>query len=445
MILSRRKNKTVLLWSSILLVLCSLFSSCEKEYIDFGSGFVDNSTTNIIYLDTSTVELSTVYVDSISTSNTGAILTGNYTDPEFGAIASKSFVEMGIPTSYDIPNGCIFDSVELILKLNKTFYGDTLTPYNIAVHQLTEPLKFPAGQYVFYNNQSFSYNSTPLGSKQLLIRPGFHDTLSIRLPQSLGLDLFDKLKNNSLEISGNEQFMNYFKGFAIVANNNNLVMGFKDSVIMRLHYRKPDVFVINATIDFNINEENKQFNNIITNRTGTAIAALGPSNRQIFSTQTQNKSYSQYITGVLTKVRFPYARNLLQLDNFTKLLKAELVLRPVNGTYFGNYKLPAQLQLSKTDQYNLLGDYLTFYNASTGESGYQNGSLSIDDVYNIDTKYTYDVTDYLQEQLSISLNNKNGLLVLPTNPAGIFNRVILGDSRNTTNKAQLKIYYASVK
>ncbi len=444
MMLSKTIKGQALLLSSVA-IACLFFVSCEKEYIDFGSGFIDNSTTNMVYIDTSTVELSTLYVDSVTTSGSGSILAGNYNDPQFGAITSKSFVEMGIPTSYDIPYGCVFDSAELILKLNKTFYGDTLTPYNIAVHQLTEPLKFRTNEYQFYNNQNFNYNSTPLGSKQLLIRPGFHDTLSIPLPQAVGLDLFDKLRTNSLEVSSNEQFMNYFYGLAIVANNNNLIMGFKDSVIMRLHYRKPDVFLINATIDFNINEADKQFNNISANRTGTAIAALGPSNSQLLSAQTQNKSYSQYISGALTKVRFPYLRNLLQLNNFVKVMKAQLILRPVSGTYFDYYKLPPELRLSTTDQYNQIGTDITLYNPTTGQTENQYGNLFMDDLYGINTAYTYDITDYIKEQIAISLNNQNGLLVLPTTPVTIFNRIVLGDSHYPKNNAQLKIYYASVK
>ena len=45
---------------------------------------------------------------------------------------------------------------------------------------------------------------------------------------------------------------------------------------------------------------------------------------------------------------------------------------------------------------------------------------------------------------NISENNKNGLLILPPNPSVTFNRVLIGDGKNTDGKTQLKIYYASV-
>src|SRR5665647_1882996 len=116
---------------TLLFILFSI-CSCEKQNIDFGSNFIDNSITNLILVDTSTAEISTVYVDSFVSSNTNTILAGKYKDNQFGIVASQSFVQIGIPAStYDIPNGSVFDSLEVILKMNKSYYGDTLSPYKI--------------------------------------------------------------------------------------------------------------------------------------------------------------------------------------------------------------------------------------------------------------------------------------------------------------------------
>ncbi len=428
-----------------LLFTVFLNASCEKQSLDFNSSFIDNTITNLVLVDSSTVEITTVYVDSFVSSNTNTILAGKYKDEQFGTVSSQSFLQLGLPSaSYDIPNGAVFDSLEVILKLNKTFYGDTLSAYNIAVHQLSEPIIYPASQYSFYNTNSRAYNSIELGSSKLIITPSTRDTIAIKLSSALGKELFDKLQSKDAAVESIEQFVSYFKGLAIVGgSNNNLIMGFNDSLIMRLHYRKPNVFEENAIIDFGINEANYQFNNIKADRTGTSIAALGPVNKQLPSAKTNNAGYDQYISGAVVKLRFPYLKDLYQLPNFLKIISAQLIVRPVQNSFLNFYQLPPNLKLSATDQTNQLGADLTL--ASGTSSIVQYGNLYIDNLYGTQTAYTYDITNYLVAQLANTETNQNGLLVLPPNATAIFNRLLIANSANTTNKTQLKIYYASVK
>lgn len=428
------------------LAVLFFMSSCEKQDINFGSGFIDNTITNLVLVDTVTVDVATVYVDSFITSNTHAILAGKYIDEKFGTIASQSFVQLGIPvvTTYDIPNGSLFDSLEIILKLNKNFYGDTLAPYNITIHQLTQQIAYSSRQFGFYNINSWPYQNTILGSKQLVISPNTSDTLAIKLSASLGQDLFDKLQNKAVEVQTVDQFVNYFKGLAIAGgSNNNCILGFKDSLTMRLHYRKPGVFTQNAVIDFGINQTSFQFNNITADRTGTSISALGLANRLLPSSSTKNAGYSQYITGAVAKLSFPYLKDLYQLPNFLKIVKAELLIKPVENSFLGYYNLPPYLRLSATDQTNQLGTDLTSFIGTTATVQY--GNLYIDNLYGANTAYTYDITAYLQAQLPNTEVNKNGLLVLPSTANIVFNRLLIANTANGNNKTQVKIYYASVK
>ena len=97
-----------------------------------------------------------------------------------------------------------------------------------------------------------------------------------------------------------------------------------------------------------------------------------------------------------------------------------------------------------TDQYNQPGAPLYNAAAAGAQAQPQTGNLVIDDLYGVGTQYTYDVTAYLLAQLAIEQNNQNGLLLLPPNPASIFNRVVVGNSINTS-QTQLNVYYASVQ
>lgn len=442
----RPRYFTICLLPAVLFFTAFFISSCEKQDITFGSGFIDNTITNLVLVDTVTVDVSTVYVDSFVTSSTHAILAGRYKDEKFGTITSQSFVQLGLPsnTTYDIPNGSIFDSLEVILKLNKSFYGDTLAPYKLAVHQLSQQITYSAAQYSFYNNNTWPFSTTILGSSEAIIAPTTTDTFAIKLSPALGQDLFDKMQNKTVEVQTVDQFVNYFKGLAFVGGtNNNCIIGFKDSVTMRMHYRKPGVFTESAFIDFRINQNNYQFNNITVDRSGTAIAALGPSNRQLPSSATGNAGYSQYISGAVARLSFPYLKDLYQLPNFLKIVKAELDIKPVQNSFLNYYRLPSALRLSATDQTNLLGTDLSSYVGSSAVVQY--GNLYIDNLYGTSTAYTYDITSYLQAQLANTEAYKNGLLVLPPNATVIFNRLLIANAANGTNKTQVKIYYAAVK
>ncbi|HEY5369356.1 MAG TPA: DUF4270 family protein [Hanamia sp.] len=413
-----------------------------------GENFVSNNTTQINYVDTSTIEMSTIYVDSFVTSGNGALFTGFYKDPQFGKVNAESYARFDLPSSFNIPVGATFDSIEVILKPTKGFYGDTTVPYSIAVSQLSSSITFPLNQLVFYNINNWPYNPESLATKSLYFKPASTDTISIRLPDAVGQDLFNKLYTHAGEVSSNPLFNDYFKGLAFTASGsgNKLMIGFDDSVTMRLHYKEPGVINQDVYLEFQISPLNYGFSHITIDRTGTAIASLSHNNNQIFSDQSGNASFSQFITGSMVKIRFPYLRTLMNLPNFVKIISAQLIVKPVDNSYSYPFALPPYLQLSTTDQYNQAGaPLLNPTSASNQQQSTQYGNLVIDNLYGTETQYTYDVTSYLQAQIQIEQNNKNGLLVIPPTPGTIFNRVVIGDGKNLLGQTQLKVYYASVQ
>ena len=434
--------------SLLFLLVLIATTSCEKQYINFGNNFIENSITNLVLVDSSTVEISTVYVDSFVTSNTNIIFAGRFKDEKFGDVKSQSFLQMGLPasTNYDMPNGATFDSLEVILRLNKQYYGDTLSTYKIGIHQLLAPITYPTTQqFSFFNLNKREYDPTELGSNQLIVSPFGRDTIAIKLSPALGLDLFKKMQNKDGATTTLAEFISYFKGLAIVGGSaNNLILGFSDSLIMRMHYHKPTVFTDAAHIDFSMNQANYQFNNITIDRAGSPIAALGPTNKQLFSPVTQNAGFSQYITGSIAKLSFPYLKDLYQLPNFIKIIKAQLIIKPVQASFIAPYNLPPYLRLSSTNKTNSFGPDL-IGPSSTGAASVQYGHLIIDNLYGTETAYTYDVTNYLQAQIAITDGNLDGLLVSPPNPTATFNRILITNAANAKYKTQVKIYYASVK
>ena len=215
------------------------------------------------------------------------------------------------------------------------------------------------------------------------------------------------LKSNSPILKDNAQFTNYFKGLRIEATSNGVSYGFKDSVVMRLYYHQTDVFRQNLYLDFALFNKSIQFNNISYDRSGTQLTILNTKNNEAISTETGNNGYLQPGTGLYLKISFPNIRKLLERTDFIKIIKADLVVQPAAGSFNNFYSLPPVLQAATTDGGNEPGAALTTVTGTV--SATETGNLTIDNVYGTGTNYTYDVTAYLQQQIAIAANNKNGL------------------------------------
>jgi hypothetical protein len=451
-----RKRYLFLALTAISSYLLSIsITSCEKATINLGSDFVINSPTTLVYIDTLTTQISTVYVDSFVTSAPVALLIGNYTDPFFGAVSCRSFLQVGLATG-TIPSGSVYDSTEVVLRYNTTYcYGDTTKPFTITLNQLASPVILPPSQTYFYNKDTLGYNPTPavLGSTQLSsVRPNIIDTLAITLNgDSTGINLFNQYVTGGVAIQNQPQFLNYFKGFAISGSNgNSFVGGFNDTVEMRLHYHTPGISNTYTYLSFKMVNPLNEFNNITVNRTGTAIAGLSITNNVLPSSATGNAGYDQYTTGSMVKISFPYLQNLLLLPNFVKIIKATLLVKPVRNSFSQQiYPLPPKLVLAQTDINNGIGADIP---------GGQTGNLFIDGLAGIGTAYTYDLTAYLQSLmplLNISTNSFSnssnnsygyGLLLLLPNQTSILNRIVVGDMTQPQNyTTEVQIYYAAVQ
>jgi len=134
----------------------------------------------------------------------------------------------------------------------------------------------------------------------------------------------------------------------------------------------------NRTFDFVLNNSNFQFNNIAADRSGTNIssAVLGPTKKEAASTLTANLGYSQSASGLYLKISFPNLRNLLQRPDYTKIISAQLIIKPVPSSYNGQFTLPPQLVAATTDVLNEPGGVLTATSGGTAVT--QTGNLFID-------------------------------------------------------------------
>ena len=440
-----------------IIVLLSLIIgtiACKKVDIQFGSDFVDVGNTQIIKVDTFGAELSTVFVDSFATSGLGTTLVGGYKDPIFGTIATQTYFQIGPPSYQDIYDNVIFDSLTLILKLNKHFYGDTTKPVHIDISRVTDKIQPYDNGSTLYNVNTFNVNPTVLGSKDVIVNPNQTDTIYIKLDPALGQEILNMYTRKSDTIKTAETFLNYFQGIRISSNNSSqLVFGCSDSATFRIQYRKKDLYLINNNIDFTISNKSLHFTNISVDRsTGSAnIKYLGNGIGQIKEKSSRLSdivAYCQSASSVITKIKFPSIKDVVKAPNFAKILSARLIIRPVAGTYDRNFFLPPSLRLSTTTALNMIGSDLTVL-GSGGTQQTQLGNLYIDYAYGISTAYTYDVTNYIKYAINNPNNDYDGLLMSPPNSnyQTLFDRVAIGNSLNNipNSKIELQIYYAAIQ
>ncbi|HEY8735229.1 MAG TPA: DUF4270 family protein [Puia sp.] len=431
-----------------LLFILAIYA-CTKPQIAFQTAYNGDNSTNVVTVDTFSVQVSTVFLDSFTTSGTNTQLLGTYMDPFFGTISSQSYSDIGRPSPLPtLTNFSIYDSIQLILRINKSFYGDTTQTQRFLVSQLTQVMNYPGTQTAFYNIDSIPHDPLVLGSVDVKINPTagltsqrIGDTVKISLPSGLGAQLFDLLYRQPDTVTNASIFRGYFKGLAVYPDKNfpGAIYGFTDTMIMRIYYHEPGVVVVQKTADFSVVNQYSQFNHITSDRTGTPTQNINRQSPELQSTVSGNEAFLQPITSLYIKLLFPTIYNLPTYPDYLAVMKAELIIKPVQGTYSPAYNLPPFINLAITNEGNTIGSQLP--------SG--SGNLSIDYLYGTNTNYSYDVTSYIQSILAQGQQNnaKSGLIL--TTPATTFNttfnRAVIGNAYNSlkSNQISLKIFYAS--
>jgi hypothetical protein len=432
--------------------------SCQKQpVVSFGTTFVqDNNNAKILVADTFSANLSTIFLDSIATAGSGTMLIGRYTDPSFGTIMSRSFLQITPPASIPpISTYAGYDSIALIMRVNKgSYYGDTTIPQTYTVYRVSSYYTLPYQQNTFYSNSSFPIDSLhPLGSQTVTIFPNSNyttqladDSVKIKLSDALGQDLYNKLYNQSDTLRNPTNFAFWFNGLCIApsAGSSGDIFGFRDTVVVRVYYHEPSVTLLTHFIDFPMTNGGQQFNNIVHDNSANPWNKLNQPTQPIVapqtppltpSSQTGGAAYLQPATGLQVKITFPSLRSLILRPDYLSVLRATLTIRPVPGSYSTVYKLPPQLGLFTTDQNNLPQSSL---------SG--TGNLVVDYLYGNSTEYDYDITAYIQQQIALSTVNQNGLIInIPTGGNTTFARAVLADNTApVTQRISLKIYYVSL-
>lgn len=433
-----------------LLLIITVFTSCQTDNAEgefvVGSDYLSISN-KVLLIDTLTVNVSTVNFDSLITSNQSRILIGNYTDPILGIVKSESYLKL-TPDSYYIGSSeldtqtvtYVFDSIAMILKYDRYYYGDTTKTQTINIHQLTQKVKPNTDDTNFYNISSLTYDSKSIGTKTFHPKPIGKDSINIQIDATFGKNLFNKMYKN--EITDANEFEDLFKGVVIkpsTTNSSNMI-GFSTSSVLRLYYKKTNSDAKNSlTKDFTITDLSKQFNNISLDRTGTIIQNLPDSKNKLSSDLTNNNAFIQSGTGLACRIDFPFINQLKYISEKGIIVDAELIIKPNKSSVSALFPIKDSLQVYECDNLNRISKILT------NSDGSQKLALlnTTPDEFNENIGYKVNIGSFLnQEMLKTNGAKSNLILAFPNISKGV-NRIILGNQKNAENKLKLKIYYIS--
>lgn len=412
-----------------IFLVCILLS-CEKDKL--GIPIEKEDTFAGETTDTTTVYTATYQFSPLPTSGKGIMIVGRVSDDVIGDIAVNSYFKIGKSSLSEITNSTsVFDSITLELPYSGYYYGDTTNVQTIVVHRLLEKMElvnessawesdelpiFSSGSALF-SNSKFQYDENDLGSKQFKPTPNKTiDTVSIKLDKAFGEDIWKKAQSSSIQITNSDEFENYLKGFVLTSgSNNDCLLGFNtDSILVNLHYsyiNDTDGKKVNNKVSMKVEDNSFQFNELKIDRSQTVFKALNSSRiGELSSDETDNQVVIQGLTGLVTKVTFPYLEEFMNSSG-TILNKAELIIETSNTTHVP-FMPPSSLILFVADENGSPSSILT---NSYVDTEVQNAYLMQSSSGGTQVgRYTFNLTQYVSDYRGSIENNKKALyLSLP--------------------------------
>ncbi len=241
--------------------------------------------------------------------------------------------------------------------------------------------------------------------------------------------------------------MTAFKGLYVTLNKTvggqGGIVSFKvPATFLQIYYKKPGTgtTIDTTSVSFPLSSGASEISH---DYTGTAIAT-----QLANPTQQYNTLFIQPMSGVITKLNFPYLKNLQSLGKVT-VNKAELVVLPDPATVTPFYAIPRTYLYSD----DIAGQRVNIPDQSTNDPRTLFDPL-VGGVYNKDKQqYVYNITAYVQDIISGKLKQYNTFIapaygtvnrqndLFPERAGGTAARAVIGGAIPGAYRMKLKIYY----
>ena len=459
--------------SSLLLMSCGKSTSIGSE--------LQPQNLGVVFTDTTSIKTSTVFVDTIATTNRELLLAGEYTDPYLGRVKARAFFNVQpFNNSFSFGSSPQFISATFALPINFS-YGDTTQMQTLSVHRLTESIN---PQKVYRNKDVLAYEAIPIATATFKGSDAVFGRIEIPLTDEFR-DAIVALANNSAATGLTQAQLDAFvKGFVIVPQGGEAIWGFRvtgqipAAIEIRFRnelgteqtYRIAVRNAVSAEVDVSGERYNSQrFNNVEVDRTGTSIETLTQDYQSIPAEQTQNQTFIQESLGIFTKIEFPYLAEFVKNQTIA-INRADLVVLPIEGTRTPFFKTPRRLDLRILGENKRIRNYILRFNdpllgnaviqdtlavrvQAEGNNPFAfNAPLSAI-LSSISNSYNLEITSYVQYCIN-SLNPRyQGVNKLPNNGlilgSDLSNtavyRLVLGGNKHPRQAMRLRVFYTVVR
>lgn len=412
---------------------------CTDGEMQIGRNWVDVHT-RVVMIDTCTVEMSSVQIDSIQTSDGKYVFVGIRQSSDWGTMTACGYLPF-LKTedfSNDYANleykeDIRFDSLTLYMVQDSVFCGDTANPFTLSVYRLNEPIEGNDDD-IIYKNHSFGHDSSPIGSKSFMPAPRRRRAVEIRLSDELGKEFIEHLKSDDECMTDEDLFKEYFNGLVMKSETGSKAILGLNGCQMRIYYRSVGYKESFDTLKFDI-DTTLMFTNIEIDRTGTPLENLDQ--EEISSRNAQHKAYTSGLSGIYMKLSFPYLNNIRKLGDNCSVAAAVLRIYPYAGSYYKqNYSsIPPTLNIYESNENNIS----TGSAIMSGSSTLQSGSLTVDEHDPEKTYYTYDITDFIVDQLGKRGVDRRFLQVISADWGETLDELVVGDQNSDVKNVELEL------
>ena len=394
---------------------------------------------NVASTDTVTILSYVTTVDSLPIStNSGnlpiALMVGSLADNVFGLSNAKSYTQLRLSSSgFTYGNNAILDSVVLSLAYGN-YYGDTTDIQTIRILRLEDDLMEDTVYYtnhVFTEGMSMGVLTTNFNPTDSIVING--DTLAPHLRIKLEDWVGDELIDFSRTVDRtNDELLAVFKGICITTDdamgmNDGSIFSFNPtSALTKLtvyYHTLPDsTFEYEYVVDGNTIRTNV-FEHDYTNT---------PINAQFTdSTLGQQVTYVQAMSGVKTKLSFPYLSELNKLGNIA-INQAELII-PVQSGTFDDLEPNNGIILLAADSLGEEKSIIDLFDTQIAYGGFYDADKE---------EYKINFTRHVQRMLTGKEGNF-GMFLVANNAVLTANRVVLdGADPNALSRIKLKLKYS---
>ncbi len=412
--------KTHIRATTLVLLTAILFTACTKiDTTSVGSGLIPG-VDNINTFDTTFNIIATNFdnvaeCDSVGPGDLHAIGIIN-NNPLFGKALANTYLELK-PSTYPVllpahdTLSMVVDSVVLVLKYDHS-YGDTMTPQKVQVYEVSQKLRFDSAyktciQLAHEPDLLGSANYVPARLKDSIhaFKENDANQLRIKIDNSWGTDFI----NNVSKFTTDSAFKEYFKGFAIIADEGtggqalNYFSLSSSATRLSIYMRsKKDTVLDTTMLNLTFNMNSGSGNYIKLDRNGSEIV--------------QHLSQPAGGDSLLFINTTPGSYALLNIQGLASfpnsvINRAELITEQVYDPLAASFQTPRMLYLQIEDP-DKAGKFINVpcdFSTSELNTGFANiggtAKNASDGNGNIVSRYTFNISRYVQSIITRDMAN----------------------------------------